>query len=116
MIDVQSTTSSAMLLTDPDSRVGALIERSRELGLAVGTGGSLCRLMHLDADADLVVGDRVTTAGVGGPFPQGLVIGTVVKVVRDERAAETLAWVRPIVKVGRLEDVWCLAPSSSPAR
>lgn len=113
IIEVQPTTSVAMLLTDPDSRVAALIERSRELGLVVGRGGSSCRLLHLDADADIAVDDRVITAGVGGPFPQGLAIGTVVKVLRDERAAETVAWVRPAVKAGRLEELWCLAPSSA---
>ena len=111
VIEVHSTTSLAMLVTDPNSRIACLVERSRESGLLVGTGESLCRLLYLDLDADLVVTDRVVTAGLGGPFPKGIVLGMVVKVVRDERHARLTAWVRPAVKLNQLEEVLCLPPS-----
>jgi rod shape-determining protein MreC len=113
VLDVHPATSTAMLLTDPDSRVACLIERTRELGLLVGTGGTLCRLDHLDADADVVPGDLVVTAGLDGPFPKGLVVGTVVKVLRDEQGATAQAFVRPMVNLRHVEEMLCLPPASS---
>ena len=114
VLEVHASTSLAMLVTDPQSRVGCLIERSRELGLLVGTGGSLCQLIHLDLEADVQVDDRIVTAGLGGPFPKGLVVGTVIKVVRNEQEASAWALVRPAVKLRQVEELLCLPPSSSP--
>lgn len=112
-IEVQSGTSLAMLLTDPDSRVAAMVERSRESSLLIGTGGSWCQLVYLDLEADVTVGDRVVTAGLGSVFPKGLTLGTVTKVIRRDSESTTLAWVKPAVRLNRLEDVICLLPPSS---
>lgn len=112
VIEVHPTTSIAMLLTDPNSRVACLIERSRELGLLVGTGASLERLIHLDLESDIAVDDHVVTAGLGGPFPKGLVIGTIVRIERDEQAGTASAWVRPAVTLRQLEELLCVLPVS----
>ena len=114
IIDVHPTTSLAMLVTDPNSRVAGVVERSRELGLVLGQGIGLCRFIYLDADADIVEGDRVLTAGLGTVFSKkGLEIGTVISVSRDRQAGSATAVVRPAANLGRLEDVLCLVPSSS---
>jgi rod shape-determining protein MreC len=112
VLEVSSTTGSALLVTDPNSRIACLVERSRESGLLVGTGGTLCQLLYLDLEADVAEHDQVVTAGLEGPFPKGLLIGTVVKVVRDEQRSQAFAWVRPAVKLSQLEEVVCLLPSS----
>lgn len=111
VIEAGPSISTGLLLTDPNSRIACLIERSREAALLVGTGGRLCQLEYLDADADLQVDDRVVTAGLGGPFPKGLPLGVVVKIERDERNARLHAWVKPAVRVNQLEEVLCLPPS-----
>ena len=113
ILHVHPTTSTAMLLTDPSHRVAGLLERSRESGLVVGSGGALLEFIYLDLDAEIEVGDQVVTAGIGGPFPKGLPIGTIVRVKRDERQASTMAWIRPAVKLRQLEDVLCLPPATS---
>ncbi|MBI3324741.1 MAG: rod shape-determining protein MreC [Candidatus Omnitrophica bacterium] len=110
IIESHASTSVALLLTDPDSRVACLIERSRESGLLVGTGESLCRLLYLDVDADVQLNDRVVTAGLGRPFPKGLMVGTVVRVERDEPNARSLVWVKPSVRLSQIEEVACLPP------
>ena len=114
ILEVYPTTSTAMLVTDPDSRVAVVIERSRESGLVMGTGGALLQLSYLDLEADVQPGDRVVTAGLGGWFPKGLLVGTVVRIERDERRAASRAWVRPAVRLSRLEEVVCLPPAASP--
>ena len=115
ILQVHETTSTAVLLTDPSSRVAGLVERSRESGLLMGTGGSLIEFVYLDLEADIQIGDRVVTAGLGGSFPTGLAVGTVVRLARDERSASTTAWVSPAVKVRRLEEVLCVPPAASEA-
>jgi len=113
VLEAAPKTSVVLLVTDANSRIGAAVERSRESGLVVGSGGRWCELRYLDAEADVEVGDRVLTAGLEGAFPKGLLIGTVAKVERQESRGLLRAWVRPAVSINRLEDVLCLAPSSS---
>ena len=116
IVEVYSTTSLVSLLTDPDSRIACLVERSREGALLVGTGGLEARLEDLDFDADVEVQDRVVTAGLGGSFPTGLLLGVVTKVQRDERNARVIAWVRPSVRLNQLEEALCLPPATSNGR
>ena len=111
IIEVHPATSLVMLLTDPESRVAAIVERSRETGLLVGQGQGRGEFIYLDVHADIEEGDRVVTAGLGGPFPKGLLLGTVVKVMRDEQSGAASAWVSPAARLGRLEEVLCLPPS-----
>ena len=108
VIELHPASCLVMLLTDPDSRVAALVERSRETGVLVGRGLATCELIYLDVDAELAEGDRVLTAGLGGAFPKGLLLGTVVRVMRDARAGTSTAWVRPAARLSRLEEVLCL--------
>ena len=112
VVDVQPATCLVMLLTDPDSRVAALVERSRETGLLVGQGSGRCAFTYVAADADLREGDRIVTAGLGGPFPKGLLLGTVAHLTRDELSGSATASVIPAARLNRLEEVLCLSPST----
>lgn len=110
VVELHRTTCVVMLLVDPESRVAAMAERSRETGLLVGRGHGQCELIYLDAQADLDLGDRVVTAGLGGAFPKGLLLGRITRVTRDERSGTTSAWVAPAARLGQLEEVLCLLP------
>ena len=111
--ELHPSVALVMLLTDPESRIAVLVERSRESGLLVGRGRGQCELIYLDAHADLQAGDPVVTAGLGGSFPKGLRLGTVVRIVRDEEAGSTSAWVVPAARLGQLEEVVCLPATRS---
>ena len=106
--DVSATTALVTLLTDPDSRIAAVVERSRESGLLIGRGHGQCELIYLDVHADIEAKDRLLTAGFGGPLPKGLLLGTVTRVDRDEASGTARAFVRPAAHLGRLEEVLCL--------
>ena len=108
--DVFATTSLVTLLTDPDSRIAAVVERSRESGLLIGRGHGQCELIYLDVHADIEAEDRLLTAGFGGSLPKGLLLGTVTRVDRDEASGTARAFVRPAAHLGRLEEVLCLLP------
>lgn len=109
IVELQPTTSLMILLTDAESRVAGMVERSREIGLLVGRPPGSCKLIYLDVHADVQAGDRVVTAGLGGPFPKGLVLGTVREVVRDEVSGSAWARVDPAARLSRLENVLCVS-------
>ena len=113
VIEVHPATALVLLLTDPESRVAGVAERSRETGLLVGGARGQCELIYLDVDADLQAGDRVMTAGLGGPFPKGLLLGYAVRMFRDEESGSARASVRPAARLGQLEEVLCL-PATAP--
>lgn len=112
MTELHEAASLVLLLTDSDSRVAGVVERSRESGLLVGRGRGQCEFLYLDVDADVIEGDRILTAGLNGVFPKGLLLGTVTRVVRDQLTGSASAWVRPASPLGRVEEVLCLQPSS----
>lgn len=109
--ELHEAASLVLLLTDSESRVAGIIERSRESGLLVGRGRGECEFLYLDVDADITEGDRILTAGLNGAFPKGLLLGTVTRVVRDQIIGSTSAWVRPAASLGRVEEVLCLQRS-----
>ncbi len=112
VVELGATTCLVLLLTDPESRVAGLVERSRETGLLIGRGQGTSEFVYLDAEADIQEGDRIVTAGLGGPFPKGLLLGTVARVSRDELSGTAWALVKPAAQLGRIEDVLCL-PSAT---
>ncbi|HEX9780607.1 MAG TPA: rod shape-determining protein MreC [bacterium] len=110
---IGASSATVTLLTDPDSRVAAVIERSRENGLLVGLGRSACELRYLDSETDVKPGDRILTAGLEGPIPKGLRLGTVTAVRRDVEGGWATATIRPEARVNRLEEV-LIVPAAGP--
>lgn len=110
VIEVQPRSALVELLTDPESRVAAVIERTREAGLLVGRGDGQCDLIYLDADVDVQPGDQVLTAGFGGTFPRGLLLGAVTRVIRDASAGSSRAIVKPSVRLNRADEALYLPP------
>jgi rod shape-determining protein MreC len=95
--------AKVQLLIDRNAAAGALIERSRAQGVAVGTGDGV-RLEYVSGSADIQVGDTVITSGIDGIYPKGFVIGRVEKIERSGGAYGAVA-VRPAVDFSRLEEV-----------
>ena len=87
--------AEVILITDPEHAVPVSIERTGLRTIAVGTGDTASlALPYLPANADIKVGDRLLTSGLGGVFPAGYPVGRVAEVHRD--AVQPLAQVRAI--------------------
>lgn len=73
--------SKVTTIVEPQSSVGAYIERTDDAGICEGkfelSPDGLCQLSYLPAEAAIQVGDRVLTTGFGSVYPRGLVIGYV---------------------------------------
>lgn len=94
------------LLTDPRGGVGAIVQRSRVKGIALGNGEEL-ELEYVSRFADVEMGDRVVTSGQDGVFPKGLGIGRVTFVGEDNGVSKLVRLV-PEVDLGALEEVLVL--------
>lgn len=96
--------SRVQLLIDRNAAAGALIERSRAQGVIVGGDDGLMQLEYVSEVSDVLVGDRVVTAGIDGIYPKGLTIGVVEAVEKGGGAYRSIV-VRPAVDFSSLEDV-----------
>jgi rod shape-determining protein MreC len=93
-----------LLITDRSSGLDALIQRTRDRGVVHGRGGSDCELKYLDRSAEVEVGDRVVTSGLGGYFPKGVLIGQVGGITRGGELFQSVE-VRPAAALERLEEI-----------
>ena len=103
--------SQVLLLGDPDCKVAALVNETRDMGV-VGAGGpfdsSLTTMSYLPKDANLKAGQAVVTSGLGGIFPKGIPIGKVVDSRQVEYGLYTEARLKLAANLSALEDVWVL--------
>jgi rod shape-determining protein MreC len=74
------------LLTDKDAAVPVLNQRTQARGVAFGTSLAGLELRFMATNADVQVGDVLTTSGVDGVYPPGL---PVAKVAAVDRKAES---------------------------
>jgi rod shape-determining protein MreC len=110
VFEVTRDTASVLMLTDQNSGVGARVQRpaSRATGICKGDNSAALSLVYLPTDADIKAGDVIVTSGLGGIYPAGLVIGTVVDVRAEEGNILKSARLRPKVDFDRLEQVYVL--------
>ena len=103
--------SQVLLLGDPDCKVAALVNETRDMGV-VGAGGpfdsSLTTMSYLPKDANLKAGQSVVTSGLGGIFPKGIPVGKIVDSRQVEYGLYTEARVKLAANLSALEDVWVL--------
>ncbi len=98
--------SDVMLLTDPASRIGAVLQRTRVRATVMGTGNP----KRLDVDYvrledDVVEGDALVTSGTDGIFPPGLLVGRIDSVSRPQVGMFLHASLVPAVDLQRVEEV-----------
>ncbi len=74
--DAGSRAARVLLITDINSRIPVLLERSRSHAILAGTNGPRPLLMYWTEGAP-EQGERVVTSGEGGALPPGLPVGTV---------------------------------------
>lgn len=97
--------SSVMLINDARCKIGALVEKTREMGILQGEASNRCILNFLPIDAKLSVGDKVLTAGFGRYIPKGIVVGTVARVSEHEYGLYRYALVDVSADPSRVEEV-----------
>ena len=110
--EVGYTWCAVLTIVDTDTSLGAQVFRTKDLGLAQGDfslmGKNRLRLCFLPADCELLGGDLVETSGLGGYYPEELVIGSVLEVKRDDTGSDSYAVVVPAVDFDALTEVFII--------
>ena len=103
---------TVLTVIDTDTELGARVFRTQEVAVAEGDlalmGEGKLKLSYLSADAQLLSGDVVTTSGLGGFYPGGLVIGTVESVRTGDDGLAQYAVLAPAARLGELSEVFII--------
>jgi len=95
--------SKVQLVTDNNSSVGVLIERTRRQGVLRGDGAGGAQLYDIPSLADVRPGDSIMTAGIDGIYPKGIPVGVVIKAEKGQDLFKTIT-VRPLVDFASIEE------------
>ena len=105
--------SEVTLVTDRDHAMPVLNTRTGARGVAFGDGvahADALELRYMAANADVAVGDQLTTSGVDGVYPPGLPVARVEKVDRQVDAAFARIYCVPLALVSGASHVLVLDP------
>lgn len=105
IVQITCCASVVRLVTDADSAVNARLQTSRDEGIALGSFSGGLELQYLSQQAVVAPGDVVLTSGLGGTYPEGLILGTVSAVQRQDYEVLQKASLSPAVDFTRLEIV-----------
>ena len=107
VVSVSPHTAEVLLLTDPSMRVSCRIateEMASAHGILMGADSDRMLLGHLNGAEHVLPHAKVVTSGLGGVFPGGIEIGTLLFVTNGVRGVE--GEVLPSVDFATLEDVF----------
>jgi len=115
IVEVLPNTSVAMLITDPTHAIPVVVERSGVRTIAYGSRAiDELNLPNVPISADVKVGDKLLTSGLGGRFPAGFPVGEVVQVKPDKTGMFTAAVARPAAALDRSGEVLLLHDQPQP--
>lgn len=106
--------SRVLLISDRNSSVAGLIQRTRDEGIVAGSGGNPLRLNYVMTTSDVQKGDIILTSGTDTVFPEGIVIGSISKVETPKNAMFHSIEVLPGAYLSRVSEVMVLKIPPAP--
>lgn len=100
---VGPNSAQVLMLIDPASVVNAIIQNSRATGIVRGNIDGTLLMERIPQNETVNPGDIVLTSGLGGNFPDKLVIGQITEVIQRDQDLFQSARIRPTVDFGKLE-------------
>lgn len=108
--DLNSSVVTTIL--DPTLEIGGRVARVDEDAILEGDFAlmlqGLARLSFVTEETRLVTGDQVTTSGLGGVYPSGLVVGTVRSLLVEEDGITQYAQVEPAADIAGVRYVYVI--------
>ena len=102
------THSVVKTILDPDFSVSAYEIVTNEISYVTGDAAlaaeGKCKMANLSADAAVSYGSVISTAGISGRIPKGLIIGTVEEIESDPTSISNYAVVIPGVDVNGISE------------
>jgi len=117
---VSRYTCDVLLMTDPGSRVACKFAGTEAYGIVTGTGVAVdeprllemlyavrpARMDYIPRDASLIAGAEIMTSGLGGVYPEGLLLGRVTAIYEQPHKLYRQADVMPAADMSSLRYVF----------
>jgi rod shape-determining protein MreC len=112
--------SVVMLFSHPDFRVSAMTLDGSVFGIVYphagsGSAGYLLELRNVAFRTLLKPGTQIITSGLGGTFPRGIPVGTVMAEINTTEGWSRTYLLRPAVNPGNITSVMVMTPERSQA-
>ncbi len=106
--------SRVLLLSDRNSAIAGLIQRTGYEGIVEGQQERFLRLNYIMTDADVQNGDIVITSGTDGVFPRGVAIGRINRVEKPQNRLFQSIELIPEANLSKVREVMVIMSSASP--
>lgn len=97
--------AKVLLLTDKNSGVDVLVQRTRARGIITGMDQGMLEMKYILHTADVRAGDKLITSGAAGVYPKGMLVGYVTRAEQKGKGVFLDVQAKPAVDFNRLEDV-----------
>lgn len=113
VVSVTARSAKVLLITDANSGVDVLVQRTRARGIVSGSLENGPVLKYVKRSEDIQVGDRLITSGLDGIFPKGMMVGTVIKARKQNLGLFQYIEIMPAVTSARAEEVMVVSANPS---
>lgn len=107
--DVGPTYSKVTSIIDSTSSVAATVKRTADSAVVEGDlklqEQGRCRMVYVDKDSIITVGDDLETSGMGGIYPKGIYIGKIIEITNDGTELSQQATVETAVDFDSVSEV-----------
>ena len=111
--EVYRNRAQVLLVNDPTSGAGVLLETTRIRGILRGNRAGQLLVVNLQSDDRIKPGEKILTSGGDMVFPPGLPVGVVEKIQRDpDRDAFIQLVVKPYAALTQLDEVLVITETS----
>jgi rod shape-determining protein MreC len=109
LVDVSWHVSRVLLFIDENSNIDAIVQRNRTQGIISGAGSRGLIFKYISKTQDVKEGDVIVSAGMGGVFPKGMLIGQVIHVDKQDASLFLKINVAPFADFSKLEEILILS-------
>ena len=110
--DVGTNWAKVVGVIDPASSVGAIIVRSRDIGIIEGdvslTKEGYAKMGYISKNTNIIIGDYIETSGMGGIYPKGILIGQVLQIRPETYNISQYAIVEPAVDFDKISELFII--------
>lgn len=106
--DARSATSTVVILTHPNFTAGGTLERTGVNAIVVGSAEGEVLMQYIPLETDVREGDAVYTSRHSSIFPEGILVGTVKKIMDSPRGLSQTAYIEPSSDLYKLQELLCI--------
>lgn len=107
--EVDLNTCKVVTLLSPQTNVGAIDNKTHDTGIVSGNAkycdDNLTTMTKLNANNKIKEGHIITTTGISGLYPKGLIIGEVVEICYDTYNTSYYAVIKPYDNIKKLTEL-----------